>query len=135
MQPLRTKKSCHLSGQKMRQPVRTKKSCNLSGQKNQASSLDKKITQPLKTKKKIMLSIGPIASKLVHKNLNCFKWHQLCPNRLEQAQMDINWSKLFLGPYGFKWVRRGHKQGSKIGVKNHHELNRMAFKPRSSGSC
>ena len=24
---------------------------------------------------------------------------------------------------------------SKIGVQDYHELNRMAFKPRSSGSC
>ena len=86
-QPLRTKKSANLlseksrnlSGQKMHtisrvkkatsqeknlQPLGSKKSCGLSEQK--------KITQPLKTKK-IMLLIGPIVSKLVHTALNCFK--------------------------------------------------------------
>ena len=59
-QPLGTKKPCNLSGQKKR---------NLLGQKNHATSQVIKITQPLGTKQ-IMLSVGPIASKLVHKALN-----------------------------------------------------------------
>ena len=40
----------------------------------------KVITQPLKTKK-ITLSLGPIASKLVHEALDCAKLHQTCPHR------------------------------------------------------
>ena len=90
MQPLKTKKkSCNISGQKKSrnlpeqqnhanswdkkmQPLgTTKKSRNLSGQQNHATSQDKKI----------MLSIGQIASKLVHMAPNWSKWHQTCPNR------------------------------------------------------
>ena len=68
------------------QTLGTKKSRNLLGQKNDSTSWDKKITQPLKTKPfttpttKIMLSIGPITTKLVHTAPNCSKWHQICPN-------------------------------------------------------
>ena len=73
-----------------------KKSSNILGQtnsatsqeeKNHATSQDKKISckiiQPLWTKKIMQLlgTIGPIASKLVHKALNVSKWHQICPNR------------------------------------------------------
>ena len=50
-----------------------------------------KITQPIKTQT-FRLSIGPIASKLVHKALNCSKWHQICPNSLEQVKMGSNGS-------------------------------------------
>ena len=91
------KKPRNLSGQKITHPLRTKISCNLSGQKYKKTSWDnnKKITQPLRTKKnhatsgtkkcnlfgqKIMLSKGSIVSKLVHKALNCSKWHQICTN-------------------------------------------------------
>ena len=44
-------KSRNLLGQKITQPLRTKKSHNLSGQKNQATSLGIKITQPFGTNK------------------------------------------------------------------------------------
>ena len=62
-------------GTKKRKPSGQKKSCNFSGQNNQgqknhATSRDKIIT----------LSIGSIASKLVHKAPNFSKWHQICPN-------------------------------------------------------
>ena len=63
--------------------------------KKHATSQDKKITEPLGTKKnhatsgdkknhaisqdkRVTLSI---ASKLVHNAPNCSKWHQICPNR------------------------------------------------------
>ena len=95
MQPLGTKKSRNLQGRKkITQPLGTKKNHATSWDKNHATSQDKKITQPLGTKKimqplgikknhaisqdkKVTLSIGPIASKLVHKSPNCSKWHQL----------------------------------------------------------
>ena len=88
---LSAKKSRNLLGQKITQPLGTKQTANLLKQKNHATSWVQKITQPLGTKKiaqplktkKIMFSLGPIASKLVHKALNCSKWHQICPNRLE----------------------------------------------------
>ena len=77
MQPLGTKKSRNLSGQKNYTTSRNNKkssnllgqkiSCNLSGQKNHASSRDKEIT----------LSKGHIASKLVHKSENLLK---MAPN-------------------------------------------------------
>ena len=94
-------KSRNIWGEKNHATSQEKKSRKLSGQKNitknHATSWDKKITQPLGTKKitepwdkknhatsqdkKATLSIGPIASKLVHKAPNCSKWHQICPNR------------------------------------------------------
>ena len=49
--------------------------------------------------------------------------------------MDSNWSKLFQKALnGSKGVQMG-PLGSKIGVQNYHELNQMAFKPRSPLSC
>ena len=91
-------KSHNLLGQKITQPLGTKK--------NHTTSRDKKIMQPLKTKqkitqplgtnksrnlwdkkpwnllwqKKITLSIGSIAYKLVHRAPNYSKWHQTCAN-------------------------------------------------------
>ena len=60
-----------LETNKITQPLRTKKSQNLWDNQNHATSWNKK---------KITLSIGPIASKLVHRAPNCSKWHQICPN-------------------------------------------------------
>ena len=71
MQPFLTEKISTSRDKKITQRLRSKKSRNLFGQK--------KITQPLKIKN--TLSIGPIASKLVHKALSCSKWHQTCPKR------------------------------------------------------
>ena len=95
-QPLGTKKSRNLLGRKKNmqplgipQPLGTKRIMQPLGTKNHATSRDTKIiTRPLGQKKimqplgttKIMLSIGPVASKLVHNAPNCFKWHQICPN-------------------------------------------------------
>ena len=39
-----------------------------------------------------------------------------------------------LGLNRSKWLHRGPKKGSQIGFQNYHELNWMAFKPRSPGS-
>ena len=107
MQPLGTKKSRNLSGQK---------SCKCLGQKNHSTSWDKKIMQPLRTKKNHATSrdntitrplgttkkswnhsgqkksrnllgqkkscnlSGQIVSKLVEKAPNCTKCHQVFPN-------------------------------------------------------
>ena len=79
-QPLGTKKTQPLETNKITQPLRSKKSRNLLGQK---------ILQT-----KITLSIGPIASKVVNKALNCFKWHQICPNRSKLVRIGLNGSKL-----------------------------------------
>ena len=62
--------------------------------------------------------MDPILSTLFQKGLNGSKWD----------------NQVLVGTHGFKWVHRGPKQGSKIGVQNYHELNWMAFKPRSPGS-
>ena len=75
-------------------------------------------------------------NELVHKAPNGYKGHQICPglskwvqtgpNRIEQVQMNPNWSKLFqkglngskwgnqvlISPNVFKWVHRG-PNGSK----------------------
>ena len=119
MQPLGTKKNYKTSWDKENQAISQdkKKPRNLLGQKNNATSWDKKIMQPHGTNK-IMLSLGPIASKLVHVTPICSKWHQICPNRLDEVQMYPNWSKIFqkglngskwdilvvIGPNGFKLV-------------------------------
>ena len=141
--------SCNLLGQK--------KSNNLSGhkknhatsrnKKNHATSQDtKKITQPLGTKKLTQ----PLKTKKSRSQQVQLRQNQsISTNRLDQVKMDPNLSKLIqkglngskqdiqvlVGTNRFKWVHRGPKQGSKIGVQNYHELNRMAFKPRSPGSC
>ena len=87
-------------------------------------------------------------SKLVYKAPNFSKWHQLCSNLSNQVRIGPNGSKLVqtfpkgtkwvqmeqLGPNRSKWVQMS-LQGSKIGVQNYHELNWMALKPRSPGSC
>ena len=99
MQPLRTKIKKKLSEQK--------KSLNPSDPKNHATSRDKNHTTSWDKQKscnlsrqKITLSIGPIASKLVHKALNCSKWHQICPNR---SRLESKW----LGPNGSKLFKKG----------------------------
>ena len=65
------------------------------------TSRDKKITQPLvgqknhatSQNKKIMLSIGPIAPKLVHKAPNLCKWVQIGWNRSKWIQIGPNFSQ------------------------------------------
>ena len=95
-------------GQKIMQPLGTKK--------NHTTSQDKITTQPLGQQnhatsrdKKIKLSIGPIASKLVYKKApNCSKWHQICPNLSKHVRIDQNGSKLVQTfPKGPKWVQMG----------------------------
>ena len=91
MQPLWSKKkSCNLSGQKTLRNLLIKKNHATSwDKKNHATYQDKKnhATNRDNNKKsrnlmgeKIMLSLGPIASKLVHKAPNCSKWHQIGQN-------------------------------------------------------
>ena len=59
-------------------------------------------------------------------------WSKLFQNALNDSKLD---NLVLIGPNGFKWVHKGPEYGSKIGVQNYHDLNRMAFKPRSPGSC
>ena len=78
------------------QPLKTKKISQPLGTKDQATSWDKKnhTTSRDKTNhatsqdKKIMLSIGPIASKLVHKAPNLSKWHQICQNLSKLVEIE-----------------------------------------------
>ena len=126
----------------MQPPIKKKKTRDLSGRK-----ISRKIMQPLGTK-----NLATSWDKKNHATLktkNYTKFVQIGPNRLDQVQMNKNLSKLFLnelngskwdikvliGPNGFKRSHRGPKEGSKIGVQNYYELNWMAFKPRSHGSC
>ena len=142
--PYKTRGIC--STRKM-QPLGTKKTRNLSDQKNHATSWDKKNPETSQDKS-ITLSIGPIASKLVQKALKCSKCDQIFSNRSIQIIIGPNGSKFVQNfPNGTKWVQVGQlglyrskwlqigPQGSQIGVQNYHELNRMALKPRSPGSC
>ena len=116
MQPLWTKKNHATSRDKKVHNLWDKKSLNLSGQKNHSQ--------------------------------NCYKWHQLHPNGSKYVRIGPNRSKFVQTfPKGTKWVQMGQLgpnrskwfqislQGSKVGVQNYHELNQMAFKPRSPGSC
>ena len=104
------------------QSLGTKKSRNLSGLKNHATSWAKKSHATSQDKKKSLF-------QQVHKALNCSKWHQFCSNRSKNRtkwiQIGPNFSKrskwdkqVIIGPNGFKWVHRGPKQGSQIGVQN-----------------
>ena len=112
-----------------------------------------------------LVQISPKGSNLLQMAPNESKWprigsklFQMFPNGTKFVKICLNWSKQGrIGPNGFKlvqtfpkgtkwvqmrqlgldrskWVQMG-PQGSKIGVRNYHELNRMAFKPRSPGSC
>ena len=63
--------------------------------------------------------MDPNCSKLLRKGLNGSKWD----------------NKVLIGPNVFTLVHRGPKKRSQIGAQNNHELNWIAFKPRSPGSC
>ena len=81
MQPLGTKKITQpFETKEIKQALRTKKNHAISwthAKKSHATSWDKKI----------MLSICPIASKLVHKAPNCGKWNQICPDLSKWVQI------------------------------------------------
>ena len=102
---------------------------------------------PIGTKKSRSQQVQLLLNQSIRLKIapNCIKFVQMGPNRLKQVNMDPNWSKKFekgtkwvqMGQLGLnksKWVKMG-PQGSKIGDQHYHELNGMAFKPRSPGSC
>ena len=88
----------------------------------------------------IQVQIGLNRYKYVQIGPNESNWVQMGPNRYKQVQQRQRKSTKIkiktnqaIGRYWKKQVQMG-SNGS-IGVQNYHELNRMAFKPRSPGSC
>ena len=88
----------------------------------------------------IQVQIGLNRYKYVQIGPNESNWVQMGPNRYKQVQQRQRKSTKIkiktnqaIGRYWKKQVQMG-SNGS-IGVQNNHELNRMAFKPRSPGSC
>ena len=88
----------------------------------------------------IQVQIGLNRYKYVQIGPNESNWVQMGPNRYKQVQKRQRKSTKIkiktnqaIGRYWKKQVQMG-SNGS-IGVQNYHELNRMAFKPRSPGSC
>ena len=79
-------------------PLESKNHATSGDKNNHATFQDKKIT----------LSLGPIAYKLVNKALNCSKLHQICPQWSKEVRIGPNRSKLVQTfPKGTKWVQMG----------------------------
>ena len=114
---------------KIMQNSRDKNNTQHLGTKKSSNTSDpKKITQPLR-KKYITKPVGTLKI-----SLKIMQFVQIDPNWSKLFQNGLNGSKLdnqvLIGPKGFKCIHRGPKKG----VQNYHELNRMAFHPRSPGS-
>ena len=78
--------------------------------------------------------MDPNWSKLVQEGLNGSKWDNyvlIGPNGFKWVRRGPNWSKLVnIGPNRSK-CNNGSIWSNMGGEKNYHEVNQMAFKPRS----